>query len=240
MGSIRLQNMDPSLSARAIPPEDIPPEIEAGLSPQARATARRCLTALAVLSGGSMLGVSWSLYLVNHYPLLLIALSPIGRHLILVAPFVHPLAFIAVAVGRRMLFYLPCFHLGRALGAVGILWLESRAPRTGRFLRWLETLFQRAPRLVVFLLPGPGMSTIAGASGMATRTYVPLIAAGLILRMILVIFFAEWLREPIEVVRAWVDEYWVPGTVVMITGVALYQWRKRRRSGSTLTEESRL
>ncbi len=183
---------------------------------------------LGVLGGGSLLGVAASLYLANNFPLLLIALSPIGRHLILVAPTVDPVAFVAVASIRRLLFYLPCFHLGRTLGPEALVWIEVRAARTGRFVRWLERLFQRASRAVVFALPGPGMSTIAGVSGMPLRVFLPLVSAGLVVRMVLVVAVGEALRAPIERVLALIDEYWIPGTVLLVAGVALYQWRMRR------------
>ncbi len=73
---------------------------------------RVCLGILAVLATGSLVGVAFSLYLVNHYPLVLIALSPLGRHLVLVAPIVAPTAFLTVAFARRMSFYLTLFYLG--------------------------------------------------------------------------------------------------------------------------------
>jgi membrane protein DedA with SNARE-associated domain len=204
----------------------VEPPIGAGLSPDARTTVRRCLTVLGVLGSGSLLGVAFSLYLVNHFPLLLVALSPLGRHLVLVAPTVDPLAFIAVAATRRLLFYLACFHLGRALGPAGSVWLERRAARTARFVRWLERLFQRASWAMVVFLPGPTLSTIAGSSGMAPRAFVPLVILGLVLRMIVLIGFAEWLRAPIEALLALIDEYWVPGTLILIAAIALYQWRR--------------
>ena len=93
--------------------EEIPPGILAHLGPDERRTVRRCLSVLALLSSASLAGVASWLYLVNHAPLLLIALSPIGRHLILVAPIVDPVSFVFVGVGRRplvamsFLFYRP-------------------------------------------------------------------------------------------------------------------------------------
>ncbi len=56
----------------------------AGLSPERRRIVGRCLSVLGALSTCAMIGVAFSLYLVNHQPLLLIALSPLGRHLVLV------------------------------------------------------------------------------------------------------------------------------------------------------------
>jgi membrane protein DedA with SNARE-associated domain len=223
--------MDPASSVAEPPgatPGDPPRGIEAGLSREQRRIARRCLLVLGLLGGGSMVGVASSLYLVSHYPLLLIALSPIGRHLILVAPIVNPYAFIAVAVGRRTAFYLACFYLGRALGAAAIDWLEARWPRSARFVRWLERLFERWSYAAVFLLPGPAMSTIAGDSTIHVGVFLALLTAGLVLRMLIVIWIGDWLREPIEVLLAWIREYWLPGTIVLIAGIALYQRRKRR------------
>ena len=218
---------------RGLGTEELPPEIAEGLSPEQRRMARQSLTALAVLGSGSLIGVGSSLYLANHYPLLLIALSPIGRHLILIAPTVNPFAFIAVGVGRRLLFYSFCFRLGDALGPAGLVWIESRAVRTGRFVRWLEGLFRRAARACVFFLPGPGMSMIAGISGMPGRTFFPLAAAGLVFRMVLILLFAEWMREPIEALLRLIDEYWIPGTVVLVLGVGIYRWRHTARQGSS-------
>ncbi|MEE9607465.1 MAG: hypothetical protein V3U03_06960 [Myxococcota bacterium] len=202
--------------------------IDAGLGERDRKNARRALSVLAVLGTGGLIGFLSSLYLVNHHPLLLIALSPIGRHLILVAPIVDPFAFVAVAVGRRMLFYLASFQLGKALGPAGIVWLESRAERAGRFVRWIEGLFRRASHAVVFLMPGPTVSTLAGTSGMPFPRFVALVALGLTLRVILLLAFAEWLREPILAVLGFIDQHWIPGTLLLVGAAVAYQWQRRR------------
>ena len=151
------------------------PSISAHLSPEDRRIVRGCLIVLAVLGSGSLLGTASSLYLVNSLPLLLIALSPIGRNLILVAPTVNPVLFVTIATFRRTLFYLPCFYLGKTLGPAGLDWLERRAPGAERFVRWLERIFHRARHPAVFFLLGPAMSTIAGNSGMSVRVWLPLV-----------------------------------------------------------------
>jgi membrane protein DedA with SNARE-associated domain len=108
------------------------------------------------------------------------------------------------------------------------VWLEARAARAARFVRWLERLFERASHAVVLLLPGPTVSGLAGISGMRARVFVPLSVLGLGIRMLLVLGFAAWLRAPIETLLAVIDEYWIPGTVVLVAGTALHQWRRRR------------
>jgi membrane protein DedA with SNARE-associated domain len=207
------------------------PDRAAGsVGPDELAVVRRCLWILAVLGGGSMAGVAFSLYLVNHHPLLLIALSPLGRHLVLVAPIVDPVAFVAVALVRRMAFYLTTFHLGRALGPAGITWVEGRAARFGRFVRWIETIFSRASHLVVLTMTGPTVSALAGISGMRTDVFAALAVLGLVARLLLVLGFAELLRDPIERLLSVIDEYWIPGTAVLATGVAIHQWRRMARA----------
>lgn len=208
---------------------DVPAPDPSLLTPERLRLTRRSLGVLAVLSGLGMLGTASSLYLVNHHPLLLIALSPLGRNLILVAPIVDPFAFVVVGVLRRGAFYLACFQLGRALGPAGVQWLEARAARFARFVRWLEDLFARAPRFVVLTFAGPTVSMLAGMSAMPARTYVLLAFASLVSRLLVILAFGEVLREPIEWVLAWIDEYWVPGTVVLVLGMLVYQgWRVRR------------
>jgi len=171
--------------------------------------------------------VAFSLYLVNHFPLLLIALSPLGRHLVLVAPVVAPEAFLFVLVARRLAFYLACFQLGRALGPLGIPWIEARAARFAGFVRWLERIFSRASSLVVLTMAGPTVSALAGISGMGVGLFSALASASLVGRGILVLGLAAWMRPWLEMARAWIEEWWIPGTVVMVIAVALYRWRRR-------------
>jgi len=202
----------------------------AALSPEALRRVRRALTVLGVLSTGSMAGVAFSLYLVNHLPLLLIALSPLGRHLVLVAPIVDPIAFVLVSVGRRLLFYDASYALGNALGASGLVWIEQRAAYFARFVRWLERMFGRAPRLVVLVMSGPTISALAGISGMRKPVFLGLACTSLLVRMLMILGLAELVREPIEILLAWIDAYWKPGTALMVAGVLAFQWLRIRRA----------
>jgi membrane protein DedA with SNARE-associated domain len=182
-----------------------------------------------VLGSGSLLGVAFSPYLVTHWPLTLVALSPLGRHLVLVVPVVDPVAFLAVSLGRRLIFYLACFQLGRALGPWGIPWIEERARHFGRFVRFVERLFALAPRLVVFVMAGPTVSALAGVSQMRLRVFAPLATAGLALRLLAVLGFGEWMRRYIELTLAWIEAWWLPATVVTVVAVGVYQlWRRPR------------
>lgn len=223
--------MEGASIARPAPAEaGVGPVPPVTLSYEQRTTARRCLTFLGVLWGLGTLGTASSLYLATHLPLLLIALSPIGRHMLLVAPVVDPLAFLAVGVSRKLLSRLVFYRLGQALGPAGTAWLEERSTLAGRFVRWLERVFGRAPRAAVFLLPGVAVAMIAGSAGMRARVLVPLLTAALSLRLVAILLLGEALREPIEAILALLDEYWIPGTVLIVAGIAAQQaWLRRRR-----------
>ena len=225
------RKIDPEVNAPTHPQPasgDLPPKFAASLGPERQRVARRCLVILALLATASLVGVASSLYLVSHYPLLLIALSPIERHLILVAPLLNPVAFVAVAVTRRVAFCVPCFFLGRAVGRYALQWLEARAPRSARWIHWIERLFERASYPVVFLLPGAPASILAGDAGMRSVAFLPLLTAGLVLRMAIILWIGDWLRGPIEAVLAWFRAYWLPGTVLIVAAIAL----RRRRPAS--------
>ena len=186
--------------------------------------------ALAILSAGSLAGASSSLYLVNHHPLLLALLSPIGRHLILVAPLIDPVVFVLAVSARRMLFYLASYSLGQALGPPGLVWIEARARMFGRFVRWLEPIFQRYGHAVVLFAVGPTTSAFAGIYGMPVRTFTALAIPSLILRMTLIVYLAEWFEAPIRALLAWIDLYWVEGTVILVALIGGYQFHTWRRA----------
>ncbi len=196
------------------------------MSGPARASVRRCLLVLGVLSAGNIVGVMSSLYLAVHYPLVLVAISPLGRHLLLVAPSVDPMAFVIVAVLRRTVFATACFFLGRGLGPTAVMWLGARAPRTRRVYRWLEQFFARASTIAILVFPGPAMSAVAGSAGMRTARFVPLVMSGLVLRMLLVLELGEWFQRPIGQLMALIEQYWIGGTVLLVICVVLYQWQR--------------
>lgn len=210
---------------------ELAPEHAARLSAEDRRIVRICLSVLAVLGTGSLIGVAFSLYLIEEAPLLLIGLSPLGRHFVLAAPTVDPVAFVAVGTARRLAFYVACFYLGRALGPVGLVWIEARARRFARWVRWLERLFQRAGHVVVLVGVGPTVSTLAGISGMRLLPFAGLATISLFFRLVVLYAFAEAFSGPIERVLDWIAEYRLPGTIVIIAGIAIWQYTRRRRAG---------
>ncbi len=206
------------------------PERAATLSAENRRIVRICLAVLALLSTGSLIGVASSLYLVERAPLLLIALSPLGRHFVLTAPSVDPVAFVLIGVLRRLAFYLPCYFLGRALGPIALIWIETRAGWFAPWFRWLERLFQRGGMVVMLLMAGPTISTLAGISRMPIVSYLTLATISLFFRLVFYYEFADAFRDPIAQFLDLIEEYRAPGTLTLIAGILVWQFIKRRRA----------
>ncbi len=192
-----------------------------------RRVANLCLALLVAMGAAALAGVMASLYLADRHPLLLVALSPLPRHLLLVAPTVDPLAFVLVATVRSLSFFLVSFHIGRTLGPSALSWLEGRAPRMGRFVRGIERAFQRASYPVVLALVGPTVAVIAGAAGMRAVVFAALATVALVARLALILEVGDWLRGPLDAVRTLVGAYWLPGTLLLVLGITLSRWRGR-------------
>lgn len=211
-------------------PAGISPEPRRRIGSRNRRIARWCFALVAVFSVASLIGTAASLYLANNYPLTLVALSPLSRHLILVAPAVDPLAFILVGTVRSVALFVTSYYLGRALGPAGMRWMQSRAPRAAGVVRWCENMFNKAPGAAVVLLTSPVLGIIAGIAEMNVVTFTLLSCVAMVLRLVLVLELGDWLRGPIDYARMLIGEYWLPGTIVIVTLIALRQWRKRRRA----------
>jgi membrane protein DedA with SNARE-associated domain len=215
----------------------LPPEIAAGIGEAGRRDARRWLILMGTLGTASTIGWASSLYLVNHAPLLLIAMSPIGRHLLLVAPSVDPVAFVIVGTLRRLTFYLGSFHLGRIAGPSGLVWMESRFSRVAWWVRWLERLFERFGHPILVAFPGPTVSALSGMSGMSQWLFLLLAGIGLVFRMMIIVVVADWFRVPIEQLLVLIEAYWIPGTIGMVIVVYFYD-RRRRKMFRSLSEKA--
>lgn len=138
---------------------------------------RRYLAAAAALGVAQQVGVAFTVQLLDTAPLLLIALSPLGRNLLLTAPLTTVVPFTLVAAGRRALGSALGYQLSRVYGRRALDGLDRRAPRIARFMRAFERMFRRADVPMSFLIPR-GSAVVAGAAGMPFGRYMLLSTAG--------------------------------------------------------------
>lgn len=168
-------------------------------------------------------------------PLLLVALEPRNRYLLLTAGRVDLVPYLIWATFRRIASDPVYFALGAIYGDRSLRWLESQAgPRGVRVLRFIERWYARAARPMVFLFPGLIVCVLAGATGMRTRTFLGWNLAGTIAAVLVLRAFAQSLEEPVLAITDWVEANQTWLTVVTVGAVVAYLLWQRRRGGGEL------
>jgi membrane protein DedA with SNARE-associated domain len=193
-----------------------------------RWATRRLIGVLVVLATCAGIGDATSPMLVVHTPLLLVALSPRARHVLLVSPVVGAVPLVAVALVRRLLPIPVLYRLGRLHGSSSLGWVERHYPRTGRWTRRVERWFERAEVPVVLLLPGLLTAYLAGCAGMAEPVLLTLSALGILARLSVLLVVGDVLVSPLT---------WLLGTIgdhqgkliILSVGLTVLQVVRHRR-----------
>jgi membrane protein DedA with SNARE-associated domain len=200
-------------------------------------TERRRLALLVVpivvIAVASSVGDALSPTLVVDAPLLLVALVPRNRFLVLAAPQLDFWPFFLVGMVRLALTD-PLFYLfGRWYGDRAIDWTEQRIGAPGS-LRMLERWFRRAAYPIVAVAPNNFVCVLAGASGMSVVGFLVANLGGTAARMVLISWVGDVFSEPLLDVVDFVGRYrwWLTGVTVVIVVVSV--WRARRRHASAI------
>lgn len=187
------------------------------------------LGAVAVIGIANLIGSAFGPTLLIHAPLVLIALSPVGRHLVLAATVTPLVPFVIVGTTRRMLVAALGYALGRAYGGNGVAWVKQRYPRLEPALKLLEWLFARAAPLILFVSPGPLVCALAGATGMRAWVALPIATAGQFAWMLINYKLGEALSAWLTPITAFIEAYMVPMTLACIALALGYHFLRRRR-----------
>ena len=179
-------------------------------------------------------------YLLLHHPLLLVALAPWPRHLILVAPLADFWPFMVVGTGRAFISCALGFALGAHYGASSISFFEQRSQRLGRVAVAMTQAFGRAAHGIVLLFPGPLTAGLAAIGGMRARVALPLLWVGqtawVYINYRLGHALAEWTRPLLELIR---NHVW-QATLVCAVAVGLYELRRRQHRTRMSSERAKL
>jgi membrane protein DedA with SNARE-associated domain len=188
---------------------------------------------LAVLS---VIGVALSPYLLVNHPVLLVALSPVGRHVALAVPAVDPTLLVAVTVIRRVVGKVASYGLGVLYGNAAVAWMEARSPQLGRLVRWVESLFQRFGAPLLVLAPAHSLALVAGAARTKALPVVIYLTVGESLWVIGTAYFgaviATWTKRLTDFLSAHMLESTLV-CVALVLARAAWGWHKRRRTVTT-------
>ena len=212
--------------------------LEPTLSRPQRTPSRRTLVLivvpiLAVVVVGTV-GNAIHPSLVNSHPLVLVAMEPRNRFLLLVAEKVSFWPFLLVATIRRLvsdpLFYL----LGYLYGERGVRWMERKMGEGGGLVRGIERGFSKAAPVMVFLFPGAIVCVLAGATGMSPVWFLALNVAGTVTVVSLVYRFADVLHGPISAINRFYGNNTKLITAVSVALTLYWLWDQRRKGRSEL------
>jgi membrane protein DedA with SNARE-associated domain len=194
------------------------------------------LSAAAVLTLGSFIGVGLAPTLLTYHPLLLIALSPLDRHLVVAATVTPMLPFVIVATARRMLMCTLGFGFGRAYGDEGLLFLQARYPSMRRAIATVERLLRRAAPIVLLLAPWPIICAMAGVTRVRLRLFLAMATLGQLMWTSLTYRLGEALRARIAPMLVFLREHVISTTLACLLAVAVYAWLRRGQRSEALPE----
>jgi membrane-associated protein len=170
--------------------------------------------------------------LIADHPLVLVALEPRNRYLLLTAGRVDLVPYVVFATLRRIASDPVYFALGHLYGDRSIRWLEDQTgPRGARFVRFTERGYRRFSKLAVFLFPGLVVCVLAGATGMKVRTFLLLNVIGTVAAVIVLRVFADQLEPVVLPITEWIDDNQTVLTVVSVGLAVGYVAYQRRRGG---------
>ena len=190
-----------------------------------------CGGVIGALTIASLIGTAFMPYLLAKRPLVLVALSPLFRHLVLAAPRVDPVAFFAVAVPRHFLPDPFVYLLGREYGHVAIEWIEGNSPLTGRIVRALERLFARVGPIALLVSPDVIVSTLAGAARVSFPVFVVFNVLGTFVTVFVAKWFGDFFENSIASMIAYFEAHLWVVTVASIVLVAVFNWYSSRQKG---------
>lgn len=187
------------------------------------------LTALTI---GSVVGTAISPLLLVKAPLLLVLLSPDGRHVALVAGRVDPVLLTTLTVLRRALYSIGVYGLGAAYGDSAVTWIEARARSLGKALRTLERVFARVGAVLLLAFPFLSLCVLAGASRTRLIVFLPALITGHFIWVFTTIWLGTRFAAQAQLVVDFFSERLFESTLVCVALVAAYQFFTRRRAAS--------
>jgi membrane protein DedA with SNARE-associated domain len=180
---------------------------------------------LAVVIAGYVAGAMWATLLKSH-PLVLIALSPINRHLLLTTNHLDTISYFAVGMGRHLLpdpfFYL----LGYWYGDRALKWASEVYPSVHRLVgedgRGLEDpSHRRILYPLAFFMPNNWVSLVSGSARIPAQTFIALNVAGTAARLGLCRWLGSVFTSQIESIASFVSQYQWPVTIASMALVGV-------------------
>ena len=173
--------------------------------------------------------------IVDRNPLLLIALNPRNRNLILATNELDALVYYLVGFFRLIASDPVNYLLGFWFGDRAIAWTEKRSRTYGPLIRDGEQWFRRLSLPLIFAAPNNVICALAGATGVSLRMFAVLNVTGTIARLVVIRQLGSTLESPISSVVDFIGEYRTPILIISVIGVVWTVFGEFRGDNSELT-----
>jgi membrane protein DedA with SNARE-associated domain len=204
---------------------------------------RRTLTFLTVpiiaLVILNTVGDALAVRLVNHHPLLLIAMNARNRNLVLVTNHLGWVGYYTVGTLRLLVSDPLFFLIGYWYGDQAMRWMETRTRTFGKTLRQWEGWYAKAAYPLVFVAPNNPICLFAGASGMSVPGFFAANLSGTIARLYAIRWLGEAFDRPIQSLLDFISRYQTPllvGTIALALVYGVAELRSGRRGLQDLEE----
>lgn len=173
--------------------------------------------------------------LVNRNPLLLIAMSPRNRNLILTTNSIETVPYYLVGTLRLVLSDPANYLIGFWFGDRMLAWIKRRSKTYGPMVDSGADGFKRYAPVVIFAFPNNIICMLSGATGVRFRLFALLNVTGTVVQLYLVRRAGDAFQSPIQRVLDWIGQYRIPLLVVSVLAVAWTVFGEFRGDNSELS-----
>lgn len=185
--------------------------------------------AFVLMMVGRIAGAAISPLLLAHAPLALLAISPVIAHMVVVAALSDALPYYLVTVPVTIFHCGLGFFLGRLQGPRVVDFLVRKNIASEAKIQRLLTPLRVSAPLLVFVVPGPLVCALAGASSVLRRTFLPALVGSQVLWAVLCRLSGQALLGGIAEMRQWFVRHALPLTAVTVAIVVLIRLLRTRR-----------
>lgn len=166
------------------------------------------LATAAVLYISGTIGTNIGPALIDEHPTWVLALSSRNRNLFASVPFIDPLPYALIGFVRVFAVGVVLYYVGRWFGHRAVEWTEKQLGEMPSIYRWFEKGLDRAGWLFVLLMPGSNLVCLmAGHRLMPQRRFVPLLAVGVVGKLVLLWIGGRIFEDQIRWALDVIDDY---------------------------------
>jgi membrane protein DedA with SNARE-associated domain len=181
--------------------------------------------AFVLMMAGRIVGAAISPLLLAHAPLALLVISPVIAHLVIVAALSEPAPYYAIAIPMTIAQCSLGFFLGRLQGPLVVEFLVRKGISSESKLQRLLTPLRVSAPLLVFIIPGPIVCALAGASAVPRKTFLPALVGAQLVWILLCRLFGQALLGSISAMREAIVRHAIPLTIVTLLIVLAVRFR---------------